>query len=231
MYGYENDLEMSSNARVAVVGVGGAGCNVVTDLYDTMAEVYTIAVNTDKVCLHENCRADSKIYICKEVLKGNGARGDPVLGKKCADIHKEEIRDALRPFDYVFVITGLGGGTGSGATPVVIDAAASVGCEVFAIAIKPFTLEMRHKVVPEALARIQSMCPTLIVDNDMALKVMPNLTMDRAFRTINRSIGTHIRKYVSTIEREIACTIGRRSRDDDKGVDLDDIPLNLLMKA
>lgn len=230
------DVETTAHARVAVVGVGGAGNRVITEMYDSMEPVYTIAINTDKDALHKNTRADQKVYICKEVLKGEGARGDALLGKKCADIHKAEIRDALRGFDYVFVVTGLGGGTGSGATPVVIDAAASIGCNVFAVAIKPFSLmeARRMPVAVEAFNRIQAMCPAIAVENDLTMKVMPDLTIDKAFRAVNKSIIKHIDKWVSVIEEE-TCKVLRSSRDMDDSEDrmagIGDIPLSLLMKA
>lgn len=233
---YSKDIETTTHARVAVVGVGGAGNRVITEMYDSMMPVHTIAINTDKDALHEGTRADQKVYICKEVLKGEGARGDALLGKRCADIHKAEIRDALRGFDYVFIVTGLGGGTGSGAAPVVIDAAASVGCTVFAIAIKPFSLfeSKRVPVAIEAFNRIQSMCPTISVENDLTLKVMPDLTVDKAFRTVNRSIMIHIDKWISIIEDETSKVL-RKTHDSDGYGDhmsnVEDIPLSLLMKA
>ena len=129
-----NDIEIAVEPRIAVVGVGGAGCNVVSAFSDSLCAVDTIAINTDKDGLHAT-DADTKIYICKEVLKGEGAHGDAVIGKKCADIHKEEIRQALSGHDVVFVIAGLGGGTGTGAASVVIDAARSQGILTFAVAI------------------------------------------------------------------------------------------------
>ena len=141
-----NDIEIAMEPRIAVVGVGGAGCNVVSQFYDSMCAVDTIAINTDKDALH-NTSADSKIYICKEVLKGEGARGDAVIGKKCADIHKDEIKAALAGHDFVFVIAGLGGGTGTGAASVVIEAAQSQGITTFAVAISPFSFEGSRKEV------------------------------------------------------------------------------------
>ena len=201
-----------------------------------MMPVHTIAINTDKNALHERTRADQKVYICKEVLKGEGARGDAQLGKNCAEIHKAEIRDALRGFDYVFIVTGLGGGTGTGATPVVIDAAASAGCTVFAVAIKPFSF-FESKRVPmavEAFNRINSMCPAISIENDLVLEKMSDMTMDKAFRTVNASIRIHIEKWISLIDDEI-CNIMRMSREKDvsesRVTDINEVPLSLLMKA
>lgn len=230
------DFETTAHARVAVIGVGGAGNRVITEIYDSMMPVHTIAINTDKDALHERTRADQKVYICKEVLKGEGTRGDVHLGKSCAEIHKAEIRDALRGFDYAFVVTGLGGGTGTGATPVVIDAAASAGCTVFAVAIKPFSF-FEPKRVPlaiEAFNRINSMCPAIAIENDLVLEKLSDMSMDKAFRTVNKSIMVHIEKWISLIDDEI-CNIMRMSRNKDiceSGVvDMTEMPLSLLMKA
>ena len=230
------DFETTAHARVAVVGVGGAGNRIITEIYDSMMPVHTIAINTDKNALHERTRADQKVYICKEVLKGEGARGDAQLGKNCAEIHKAEIRDALRGFDYAFIVTGLGGGTGTGATPVVIDAAASAGCTVFAVAIKPFSF-FESKRVPmavEAFNRINSMCPAISIENDLVLEKMSDMTMDKAFRTVNASVRIHIEKWISLIDDEI-CNIMRMSREKDisesRVTDITEVPLSLLMKA
>lgn len=197
-----NDIEIAVEPRIAVVGVGGAGCNVVSAFSDSLCAVDTIAINTDKDALH-NTDADTKIYICKEVLKGEGARGDAAIGKKCADIHKEEIRQALAGHDVVFVIAGLGGGTGTGAASVVIDAARSQGILTFAVAISPFSFEGRRKeVAREGYRHIRAVCEnSILVDNDLVLARMPDLTMDRAFAQVNRSIMRHVMDCVAKVEK------------------------------
>ena len=206
-----NDIEIAASPRIAVVGVGGAGCNVVGAFYDSLCAVDTIAINTDKDALHAT-NADTKIYICKEVLKGEGAQGDVVIGKKCADIHKEEIRQALAGHDFVFVIAGLGGGTGTGAASVVIDAATSQNITTFAVAISPFTFEGRRKeIAREGYRHIRAVCQnTVLVDNDLVFARMPDLTMDRAFAEVNRSIMKHVMDCVSAIERTLADEYSRQ---------------------
>lgn len=200
-----NDREIAIEPRIAVVGVGGAGCNVISAFYDSLCSVDTIAINTDRDALHRT-DADQKIYICKEVLKGAGTSGDAVLGKKCADIHKEEIKQALAGHDFVFVIAGLGGGTGTGAASVVIDAATSQNITTFAVAISPFSFEGRRKeVAREGYRHIRSVCEhTVLVDNDLVLKRMPDLTMDRAFAQVNKSIMKHVMDCVAAMESAIA---------------------------
>ena len=200
-----NDIEIAAGPRIAVVGVGGAGCNVVGAFYDSLCAVDTIAINTDKEALH-NTNADQKIYICKEVLKGQGAQGDAAVGKKCADIHKDEIRQALAGHDFVFVIAGLGGGTGTGAASVVIDAARSQNIITFAVAISPFSFEGKRKeIAREGYRHIKTVCEhTVLVDNDLVLARMPDLTIDRAFSEVNRSIMKHVMDCVAAMERTIA---------------------------
>ena len=197
---YQNtDIEVSSEPRIAVIGVGGAGCNVVSQIYGSLCAVDTIAINTDKKSLHEGTQADKKIYICKEVLKGEGARGDAVLGKRCADIHKEEIRNAIAGHDFAFVVAGLGGGTGTGAASVVVEAAQSQGIMTFAIGIEPFFFEgSRIEVAKAGFRHLQAVCErTVLIQNDKVLQVMPDLTMDKAFRTVNQSIVKYIMDTVA----------------------------------
>ena len=207
----DNDIEIAVDPRIAVVGVGGAGCNVISAFSDSLCAVDTIAINTDKDGLHRTS-ADTKIYICKEVLKGEGAHGDTILGKKCADIHKEEIRQALAGHDVVFVIAGLGGGTGTGAASVVIDAERSQGILTFAVAISPFSFEGRRKeIAREGYAHIRTVCErTILVDNDLVLARMPDLTMDRAFTEVNKSIMRHVMDCVAAIEETFITEITRQ---------------------
>lgn len=198
MYGYE--AKESEELRVAVVGIGGAGCNIVSSFYDALCPVDTIAINTDKDALHAT-RADTKLYICREVLHGEGAQGDATIGRRCADIHMQEIREAVAGYDAVFVIAGLGGGTGTGAMPVVIDAAQSQGIMTFAVAINPFSLEgRRREVAREGWARIRAICEnSILVNNDNVLGLMPDLTMGRAFGEVNISIRAHVMDSVGLL--------------------------------
>ncbi len=190
--------ETANKRKVAIVGVGGAGCNVVSQFYKGQYGVDTIAINTDKDGLHA-ASAGKKIYICKEVLHGEGAYGEAEIGKKCADIHIEEIREALAGYDMVFVVSGLGGGTGTGATPAVIEAAQSQNILTFAIAIKPFFFEGdRVAIAKEGYGRIRAVCPlSTMIENDMILTKLADKTMDDAFSEVNRTIKGHIEACIS----------------------------------
>ncbi len=183
-----------ANYKVAIVGVGGAGCNIVNQLYGSDCPVDTIAINTDKTDLHAT-RAGQKIYICKEVLHGEGTKGDTKIGKKCADIHKEEIREALSRYNMVIVVSGLGGGTGTGATPVVVEAAQSQNILTFAITVKPFFFEGdRTLVANEGYTRIKGICPhAMAVANDSMIGNMASMKLDDAFKAMNDVIIDHIK--------------------------------------
>ena len=200
---YNNGSEDANLPKIAVVGVGGAGCNVITSIHDCGINVRTIAINTDKSALHEGTRADQKIYICREVLKGEGAKGDATLGKTCADIHKDEIRDAVAGYSLVFVIGGLGGGTGTGAMPVVIEAAQSQNIKTFAVAIQPFAFEGRSEVAKTGYQHIRGVCEnSALVSNDVAMELMPDLTMNQMFRVVNMSILRYVIEIAGETELE-----------------------------
>ena len=222
----------AAGPRIAVVGVGGAGCNVVSSFMDECCPVDTISINTDKEALH-SCSADLKLYICKEVLHGEGARGDTTLGKRCADIHMDEIREAVSGYDAVFVVAGLGGGTGTGAMSVVLDAAQSQGVMTFAVAISPFTMEGRRKdVAREGWSHIKAVCEnSILVDNDKVLLRMADLTVAQAFGEVNRSIRAHVMGCIAGLNDRFRDT---RIRPSEVGVETDagcDHPIQTLMSA
>lgn len=227
-----NDIEIAMEPRIAVVGVGGAGCNVVSQFYDSMCAVDTIAINTDKDALH-NTSADSKIYICKEVLKGEGARGDAVIGKKCADIHKDEIKAALAGHDFVFVIAGLGGGTGTGAASVVIEAAQSQGITTFAVAISPFSFEgSRKEVAKIGYSHIKSVCRnSILVENDLVCERMPDLNINRAFAEVNRSIMKHVMECVKIVENTFVEEMMKPKTQEDMKAIEDAFPIGMLIST
>lgn len=227
-----NDIEIAMEPRIAVVGVGGAGCNVVSQFYDSMCAVDTIAINTDKDALH-NTSADSKIYICKEVLKGEGARGDAVIGKKCADIHKDEIKAALAGHDFVFVISGLGGGTGTGAASVVIEAAQSQGITTFAVAISPFSFEgSRKEVATIGYSHIKSVCRnSILVENDLVCERMPDLNINRAFAEVNRSIMKHVMECVKIVENTFVEEMMKPKTQEEMKAIEDAFPIGMLIST
>ncbi len=222
----------TKSPRVAVVGVGGAGCNIISAFAGSGCPVDTIAINTDKDALHR-ATADRKIYICKAVLKGEGTRGDAELGRRCADIHREEIKDSLLGYDFVFVIAGLGGGTGSGALPTVIDAATVGGAEVYTIAISPFMFEGNRKAVAkEAYQRVKAVCRnTMLLDNDLLMPLMEDLDLKTAFDKVNESVVRYVDDCVAWIAK--SAEMASRIADDKprRSEKADVMPIGMIVSA
>jgi len=185
----ETDISVTIEPRIAVVGLGGAGCNIVSGFYKALAPVDTVAINTDKKALDETA-ADKKIYICKAVTKGEGTKGDTGLGKKCAKIHEDEIEKAIVGNDVVFIVAGLGGGTGTGAASVVAEICDRNNIMTFTIGINPFSFEtQRITIAREGIRAIRAACQnTITVENDKILELMPDATMNEAMRAVNKSI-------------------------------------------
>lgn len=182
-------------SRTAVIGVGGAGCNVVSDIFWSSPSVDTIAINTDRDAM-ENVYADKKLFICRAITHGQGTDGDSILGKKCAQAHIEEIKEALSGYDVAYIVAGMGGGTGTGAAPIVAEIAQSLGLITFAIAVRPFSFEnARTAVAAEGIAKMKTVCKmTTVIENDRILDVLPSASMEAAFHAVNASIGKYIEK-------------------------------------
>jgi cell division protein FtsZ len=165
-------------ARIKVVGVGGAGGAAINRMVEAGVEgVEFIAVNTDAQALHHS-KASVKIHIGKDTTRGLGAGADPSVGRKAAEESIDDIRDALRGADMVFVTIGAGGGTGSGAGYIVAKVAEEAGALVVGFATKPFAFEgdKRRRNADEAIDRLRGSVDTLII--------IPN---DRLLQTIDRN--------------------------------------------
>lgn len=203
-YSTEKDISFTIEPRIAAVGIGGAGCNVVSGFYSSLAPIDAIAINTDKSAL-ENTAADKKIYICKAVTKGEGTRGDIGLGKKCAKVHEDEIEKALSGYDMVFLIAGLGGGTGAGALPVVADICNRNNITAFVIGINPFSFETgRMTVAGEGLRNTRAACPnTFVIENDKIINILPDVTINNAMRAVNNSIVDFVCGITNDIKTKI----------------------------
>jgi cell division protein FtsZ len=197
-------VDTTIEPRIAVVGVGGAGCNVTSLFYESLCNVDTIAINTDKMAMSA-ASADKKIYICKSVTNGEGTKGDNGLGRKCADAHKEEIENAMIGHDVVFIIAGLGGGTGTGAASVVADICNRLDIMTFVIAINPFSFESsRLGTARDGIRAIRAVCPgTFVIENDKILSIMPDATMDRAMRAVNGSVKDFVLRMADGIPGKV----------------------------
>jgi cell division protein FtsZ len=135
-----------SGAKIKVIGVGGCGCNAVNNMIDSnIRGVEFLACNTDSQTLKNSLTAN-RVQIGSKLLKGMGAGGNPETGKSAASESEEEIREALKGADMVFIATGLGGGTGTGASPTIARIAREMGALTVAVATKPFEFEGPRKM-------------------------------------------------------------------------------------
>ena len=166
-------------AKIKVIGVGGSGGSAVNRMIDCgIRGVEFIAVNTDVQALHYN-KASKKIHIGKTITRGLGAGMNPDLGKRSAEEAQNEIRDMLKDADMVFVTCGLGGGTGTGASPTIAEIARDLGALTVAVVTKPFAFEgaQRKNIAERGLAELADKVDTIItIPNDKLLQVIDKKT-------------------------------------------------------
>lgn len=161
-------MNTTQPAMIKVVGVGGAGNNAVDNMIDnSLGLVEFIAINTDQMTL-SNSKADVKIQIGEKLTKGLGAGANPEIGEKAAEENREEIAKELQGADMVFVAAGMGGGTGTGAAPVVASIAKELGILTVGVVTKPFTFEGMKR------ANAAKKGVEILKDNVDALIVIPN---------------------------------------------------------
>jgi cell division protein FtsZ len=138
--------EIETVAKIKVVGVGGSGNSTITRMINSHVRgVDFIVLNTDVQALHNN-PAPTKLHIGKTVTRGLGAGMDPEVGRKAAEESKQEIQELLKDSDMVFITCGLGGGTGTGAAPVVAEIAKEIGALTVAVVTKPFAFEGKARM-------------------------------------------------------------------------------------
>ena len=171
--------ELETFAKIKVVGVGGGGGAGLNRMIDAGVKgVEFIAVNTDVQALHYN-KAGKKIHIGKTVTRGLGAGMNPELGGQAAEESQNEVRDALKDADMVFVTYGLGGGTGTGAGPIVAEIARDLGALTVAVVTKPFVFEgvQRKNIAERGLSELADKVDTIItIPNDKLLQVIDKKT-------------------------------------------------------
>jgi len=171
--------EIETFAKIKVVGVGGGGGSAINRMVNSgIKGVEFVAVNTDIQALHYN-KASEKIHIGKTVTRGLGAGMNPELGKAAAEESENEIREALKGCDMVFITCGMGGGTGSGASPVVAKISRELGALTVAVVTKPFAFEggQRKNIAERAFAELADKVDTIItISNDKLLQVIDKKT-------------------------------------------------------
>jgi cell division protein FtsZ len=132
--------------RICIVGIGGAGSNVIDRItLDRIVDATLVCMHTDLRVLN-HAMAPMKVQLGVELMKGIGAGGDPDLGREAALYSREQIRQSLEGHDIIFISAGLGGGTGSGAAPVVAEIAKNTGALVIVVATMPFSFEGRRRI-------------------------------------------------------------------------------------
>jgi len=169
-------MNLMPPVRLMVLGVGGGGGNAVDRMYDTrVSGVELVAINTDAQVL-EVVRSHRTLQIGRKVTGGLGAGGDPEVGKKAAEESREEIIDLIEGVDMVFITAGMGGGTGTGAAPVIAEIAKEAGILTTGIVTRPFSFEgvARAEKAEAGIARLSQAVDALIcISNDKLLKVAP----------------------------------------------------------
>jgi len=181
--------DIETFARIKVVGVGGSGNNAISRMIDSKIKgVEFVAINTDAQALHHS-KASEKVHIGKNLTKGLGAGMNPEIGRQAAEENRDEIQDVLKGADMVFVCAGMGGGTGTGAAPVVAETAKELGALTVAVVTKPFSFEgaQRRNLGEEGLQNLRDRVDTLItIPNDKLLSIIDRkTTLINAFRIVD----------------------------------------------
>ncbi len=204
-YAWHNDVKEGArqlgSCRIVVIGVGGAGNNTVTRLMEMgVVGAECIAVNTDALHLRTS-KAHQKILIGEKLTKGLGVGGDPKLGREAIEESKKHIEELLSNADIVFITAGLGGGTGTGAAPVIAKIARKKGAITVGVVTTPFRIEKgRIEYASLALTELRRHCDTVVViDNNKLMKLVPQLPINDAFRVADQVLANMIKGITETI--------------------------------
>jgi cell division protein FtsZ len=195
------DAEGFGDPRIVIIGCGGAGNNTFNRLYNIGVDgAETIAINTDKQHL-KMIEADTKILVGKSLTNGLGAGGDPSMGERATEMAQGTIKEVLGDADLVFVTAGMGGGTGTGAAPVVSKIAKEQGAIVVGMVSTPFNVERARTVkAEEGLERLRDEADSIIVlDNNRLLDYVPNLPIGKAFSVMDQIIAETVKGISETI--------------------------------
>ncbi|MEW6717387.1 MAG: cell division protein FtsZ [Chloroflexota bacterium] len=177
---------VESFARIKVVGVGGGGCNAVNRMIDeNLQGIEFIAVNTDAQALLLS-KAPTRVRIGDKLTRGLGAGGDPEVGRKAAEESAEELYEVLKGSDMIFITAGIGGGTGTGGSPIVAQIAREIGSLTIGVVTRPFTFEgaRRIQTAEAGISKLKEQVDTLIViPNDRLLQIVEKRSsLQAAFR-------------------------------------------------
>ncbi|MEM3815061.1 MAG: cell division protein FtsZ [Candidatus Micrarchaeia archaeon] len=192
----------TSGVKIAIVGVGGGGCNTIKRLIDYgLKGPELIAINTDRIHLDTIKSPAKRILIGQSITRGLGAGGYPEIAQKSAEASKPDIEAALSDIDLVFLVAGMGGGTGTGAAPVVADIAKKNGALVISIVTYPFRIERaRLQKAKEGIENLKKVSDTLvIIDNQKLLDYVPNLPIEQTFMIADEITARAVRGISETL--------------------------------
>lgn len=198
-----SESERPDQAIIKVVGIGGGGSNAVNRMARSgVANVELVAINTDSQALMQSS-APIRIHIGEKLTRGLGAGGNPAIGMKAAEESSEELFEALRGADMIFVTAGMGGGTGTGAAPIIAQIAKEVGALTVGVVTKPFAFEgtRRRQAAEEGIVNLKERVDTLItIPNDRLLTLAdPKLSMVEAFSLADEVLHQGIQGISDTI--------------------------------
>jgi len=188
-------------AKIMVVGVGGAGGNTIHRLSKIgIKGATTIAINTDKQAL-DMIEADEKILIGRNITKGLGAGGYPDIAKRCAEEDRDMLEEKIGEPDLVFITAGMGGGTGTGASPIIARIAKRAGAIVVGMVSIPFRVERGRMLRAEkGLEELRKECDSVVIlDNNKLLEFVPNFPIDKAFSVMDQLIAETVKGISETI--------------------------------
>ena len=197
----EDSFDDIKDAKILVVGSGGMGNNAINRLHMMgISGAETVAINTDKQHLL-SIQANKKILIGKDITRGLGAGGYPEKGRQAAQESTNDLRAVLSDVDLVFLVSGMGGGTGTGCSPVVAEEAKKSGAIVIGVVTMPFKIEGgRISKAEEGLAKLRQVCDTVIViENDKLLEIAGDMPLQQAFAVADEIIVTMIKGITETI--------------------------------
>lgn len=196
--------DLARFAKIKVIGIGGGGCNALNSMISTQSikGVDFISVNTDAQALMVN-QSPVKIQVGENLTKGLGSGADPDIGKQAAEESKEKIKENLLDSDMVFITCGMGGGTGTGGSPVIAEIAKSLGALTVGVVTKPFTFEgtRRYVVAEEGIEELKSKVDTLIViPNQRLLDVVDRkMSLLEAFKVADSVLGQAVQGIADLI--------------------------------
>ncbi|MCX8202230.1 MAG: cell division protein FtsZ [Candidatus Micrarchaeota archaeon] len=192
----------TSGVKIAIVGVGGGGCNTIKRLIEYgLKGPELIAINTDRIHLDTIKAPAKKILIGQSITRGLGAGGYPDIAQRSAEASKPDIEAALSDVDLVFLVAGMGGGTGTGAAPVVADIAKKNGAIVVSVVTYPFRIERaRLQKAKEGIENLKKVSDTLvIIDNQKLLDYVPNLPIEQTFMIADEITARAVRGISETL--------------------------------